>query len=76
MSETGNDFDTLNWTVSTTSDVVDCTGKYLLHIPHLVNVSGAKTSTFNYTTLSRVHPAISTYNTELTVEHGLIKYIL
>ena len=54
MSETGNDFGSLNWTTSQTSDVVDCTG-VSISTPYTSLsqcVSGAKTSTFNYTTLS------------------------
>ena len=54
VSETGNDFGSLNWTTSQTSDVVDCTG-VSISTPYTSLsqcVSGAKTSTFNYTTLS------------------------
>ncbi len=54
VSETGNDFDTLNWTTTATSDVVDCSG-VSISTPYASLsqcVSGAKTSTFNYTTLT------------------------
>ena len=54
VSETGNDFDSLTWTTPPTSEVVDCTG-VSISTPYTSLsqcVSGAKTSTFNYSTLS------------------------
>jgi LPXTG-motif cell wall-anchored protein len=71
VSETGNDFSTLNWTTTDTSEIVNCTGVNI-STPYTSLgqcVSGSKTAKFHYGTLSS-SPAPAYYHIQYRIDGG------
>ena len=71
ISQTGADFSTLNWTTTSTSDIVNCTGVNI-STPYTSMgqcISGSKTSKFHYGTLSS-SPAPAYYHIQYRIDGG------
>jgi len=71
ISETGNDFSTLNWTTTDTSAIVNCTGVNISTPYTSIGqcVSGSKTSKFHYGTLSS-SPAPAYFHIQYRIDGG------
>ena len=71
ISQTGADFSTLNWTTTSTSDIVNCTGVNISTPYTSIGqcISGSKTSKFHYGTLSS-SPAPAYYQIQYRIDGG------